>query len=197
MSKIIIAALSLGGIFGYFVVDEGFIAASEPLIIIGLSMILFFVGMNMGYEGAVLRQIRKAGFKILIFPVVTIMGTFAGAIIGSFIIGIKVNEGLAVGSGFGWYTLAPFIIDPYSQELSAISFLHNVMREFFSLLIIPFVAKRIGYIETTCLPGAAAMDVCIPIIERSTNAEMVIYSFILGTVLSTLVPILVPFFIGI
>ena len=196
MSKIIIAALSLGGIFGYFFANDNFIQWSEPMIIVGLSFILFFVGIDMGYEGAVLRSIKRAGFKVLIFPIAAIIGTFFGSIVASLVLDLKVNEGLAVGSGFGWYTLAPFIIDPYSQELSAISFLHNVMREFFSLLIIPVVAKYIGYIETTCLPGAAAMDVCIPIIERSTSTEMVFYSFVSGTVLSTLVPVLVPLFLG-
>ena len=196
MSKIILIALSLGGLFGYFVADSGFLAASEHLIFIGLSLILFLVGLDMGMEGTVLKNIRKAGFRILVFPLVSIVGTFAGALIGATIIGIKWNEGLAVGAGFGWYTLAPFIIDPYSQELSAISFLHNVMREFFSLMIIPVVAHRVGYIETTCLPGAAAMDVCIPVIERSTSTEMVFYAFVSGTILSGLVPVLVPIFIA-
>lgn len=197
MSKIILIALSLGGVFGFFMAGENFLAVSENLIFIGLSIILFLVGLDMGLEGTVLKNIRKAGWRILIFPLVSIIGTFVGSLIGAFLIGIKWNEGLAVGSGFGWYTLAPFIIDPYSQELSAISFLHNVMREFASLLLIPIVANRIGYIETTCLPGAAAMDVCIPVIERSTSNEMVFYAFISGTILSGLVPVLVPLFIGI
>ena len=196
MTRIIITALSLGGACGYFFADEGFLQWSENLIVAGLSLMLFFVGMDMGYDGTVLKNIKKAGFKILVFPFATVIGTLAGSFAGSVILDMKVNEAMAVGSGLGWYTLAPFIIDPYSQELSAISFMSNVFREVLSLILIPVVGKYTGYIEATCLPGAAAMDVCIPVIEKSTNAEMVFYAFVSGTVLSALVPVLVPLFLG-
>lgn len=105
-------------------------------------------------------------------------------------------EAMAVGSGFGWYTLAPLLLDPYSAEISAMSFMYNVFREMFGIILIPVVAKRIGYIECVSLPGAAAMDVCLPIVEKSAGADMVVYSFVTGTVLSASVPILVPLFIG-
>ena len=49
------------------------------------------------------------------------------------------------------------------------------MRDF-SILLIPFVAKKIGYIETTGMPGAAAMDVCLPIVEKSTRSDIAVYS---------------------
>ena len=46
--------------------------------------------------------------------------------------------------------------------------------------------------ETIALPGAAAMDVCLPIVEKSTSGNIAVYSFISGLVLSALVPICVP-----
>ena len=76
------------------------------------------------------------------------------------------------------------------------AFLHNVMRELFSILFIPLVAKKIGYIETTGMPGAAAMDVCLPIVEKSTRSDIAVYSFVSGVILSTAVPIMVPLIIG-
>ena len=79
---------------------------------------------------------------------------------------------------------------------SAVSFLHNVMRELFSIVLIPAVAKKVGYIETTGMPGAAAMDVCLPIVEKSTRSDIAVYSFVSGVILSILVPILVPAVIG-
>jgi len=70
------------------------------------------------------------------------------------------------------------------------------MRELFSILLIPLVARRIGYIETTGMPGAAAMDVCLPIVEKSTRSDIAVYSFVSGVIMSTLVPIMVPLIIG-
>ena len=102
-----------------------------------------------------------------------------------------------IASGFGWYSLAPGIImDAGYITASAISFLHNVLREMAAILFIPFVAKGVGYIETTGLPGAAAMDVCLPVLEKSTKPEVAIYGFISGVILSFLVPILVPLIIS-
>ena len=79
---------------------------------------------------------------------------------------------------------------------SAVAFLHNVMRELFSILFIPLVAQKIGYIETTGMPGAAAMDVCLPIVEKSTRSDIAVFSFVSGVILSILVPVLVPVIIG-
>ena len=120
-----------------------------------------------------------------------------GAVITFFIMPVTLRESLAIASGFGWYSMAPVIIMNAGHiTASAISFMHNVTRELIAILVVPFVAKHIGYIEASCVPGAPGMDICLPVVERSTNSTIVIYSFITGTITSALVPILVPLFIG-
>jgi uncharacterized membrane protein YbjE (DUF340 family) len=103
---------------------------------------------------------------------------------------------MAIGSGLGWYTFAPILLSEYSQEISAISFMHNVMRELFGLMLIPIVAKYIGYVEAVGLPGGAAMDVGVAVVERVAGPNAAVYSFVAGVVLSAVVPVLVPFFIN-
>ena len=68
----------------------------------------------------------------------------------------------------------------------------NVMREIFSIIAIPFVAKYIGYVECASLPGAAAMDTVLPVVVGATHERVTIYSFTSGVILSLAVPILVP-----
>ena len=137
------------------------------------------------------------GFRILAVPAATIIGTLIGAAAAMPFIGMSLRECLAVGSGFGWYTLAPGIImEAGYLTASAVSFLHNVMRELLAIVFIPLVAKKIGYLETTAMPGAAAMDVCLPIVEKATRSEIAVYSFVSGVILSILVPVLVPIIIG-
>jgi len=196
MGRIIFIFVFAGIAAGYYFIPDSFISVSEPVLIAGLSVLLFFVGLEMGIEGSAVQMVRKAGFKILLYPLAVILGTltFAGA--ASLLLPITAREAMAVSSGFGWYTLAPVILMDYSTEISAISFMHNVMREFIGLLLIPFAARYIGFIETAALPGAGAMDVFIPIIEKATSKDIVIYSFVIGVVLSTCVPILVPLFAG-
>lgn len=65
-----------------------------------------------------------------------------------------------------------------------------------STRIVPFVARYIGFIEAACMPGSPSMDVCLPIIERSTNSTTVVYAFLNGFLVSGTVPILVPLFLG-
>ena len=64
-----------------------------------------------------------------------------------------------------------------------------------AIILIPGVARKIGYVESVTLPGASAMDVCLPIVVRATSGNTAVYSFISGTVLSFMVPVLVPLFV--
>ncbi len=196
MTKIIFSSVIGGMLAGYYFLPDFYIAISEPILIVGLSVLLFFIGVEMGIDGSVVSMLKNAGVKILLYPLAVILGTISFAALASLFLPITAREAMAVSSGFGWYTLAPVILLKYSAEVSAISFTHNVMREFIGLLLIPFVAKYIGFIETTGLPGVGTMDVFLPIIEKATSRETVIYSFVVGLMLAVVVPILVPFFVG-
>jgi len=196
MTKIILASVVLGVISGATFIPDGFIAASGDLLILGLCILLFFVGMDLGREGTVVANFRKVGLRVLVFPLAVIAGTLASAVLISFFLPITARESMAVSAGFGWYTLAPVILSEYNAQVSAISFMYNVMREMLGIVLIPLVAKYIGFVECTSLPGAAAMDVCLPIVEKATAPNITIYSFISGVVLSISVPILVPLLVG-
>ena len=202
MSKKILISVALGILCGYFVIMkhfeyETYSAIVGKIITVGLCFMLFFVGFGLGTEGDILGKIKRAGFKILVFPFAIMIGTLCGTAAAGFISGLSLRESLAVGAGFGWYSLAPLLLTKYSAQISALSFMHNVMREIIGILLMPLVAKHVGYIETTALAGAAAMDTCLPIVEHCTSSHIVIYSFVTGVTMSLSVPILVPLFAGI
>ncbi|QHI73286.1 lysine exporter LysO family protein [Aminipila terrae] len=197
MTKLIITFLTLGVVSGYFFIPDFIIThVSGNLLIVGLCVMLFFVGMDLGRTGTVVENFKKVGIRILVFPLASIIGCLTFAAVGSLFLPMTAKETMAVASGFGWYTLAPVMLADCSAELSAISFLHNVMREMVGIMIIPIVAKYIGYIESCSVPGAAAADVCLPIIEKSTDSDTTVYAFVMGVVLSTTVPVLVGAFIS-
>ncbi len=195
MSKIVLASVGAGLFVGYYFLPESFISVSDNILVFGLTILLFFIGVDIGLEGKAIENIKKVGLKIIIFPISVIVGTYSGSVLASLFLPISTLDSLIVSSGFGWYSLAPIMIAEKSAELSAIAFIHNVFREFFAILLIPFVAKHIGYVETTSLPGAAAMDVCLPVVEKSTTNTVAIYAFISGLVISMGVPILVGLFL--
>lgn len=202
----VVAAVIIGLLFGFFIIlrfteeniifngdISGFNELASAIIRIGLIILLVFVGLDLSKEGNVFSEIKSAGLRILAFPFAAMLGSLAGALISGQILGMNTNEALAVGSGFGWYTLAPGIImDAGYVQTSAIAFLHNVTRELAAIVLIPTVANKVGYIECCGMGGAAAMDVTLPVAEKATNPSIAIYSFVLGVVLTIMVPILVP-----
>ena len=204
MTVAIVLSVAVGMAVGYLVIRNLFAgnmgqfdSLAGLAIKIGLCLLLVFIGLDLGIDGTVVDNFKKVGLRILVFPAVVILGTLGGSAICSLFMEFSLKECLAIGAGFGWYTLAPGIIMENGYvTASAVAFLHNVMRELFSIIFIPLVAKKIGYIETTGMPGAAAMDVCLPIVEKSTRSDIAVYSFVSGVILSTAVPIMVPLIIG-
>jgi len=200
----IIIAVAIGMALGFFVIRRVFADNIDTFdnlcgygIMLGLSLLLVFIGLDLGLEGTLVENFRKVGLRIFVIPLVVVVSTIVGAFACSLFLSLSAKECMAIGSGFGWYTLAPgIIIENGYVTAGAVAFLHNVMRELFSIVFVPIVAKKIGYIECVGMPGAAAMDVCLPIVERSTRSEIAVYSFVSGAVLSALVSVLVPLILG-
>ena len=203
MAVFIVVFVVLGLICGRFLVNkvfssyEDFESVVAMLLRISLSILMFFVGFEIGIDDSGGGDFKTAGLKVLFFPVTTIVGAILGGVVLAFIIPVTLRESLAISLGLGWYSMAPVLIMGSGHlTASAISFVHNLTRELLSMLIVPFVARYIGYIEAACMPGSPSMDVCLPIIERSTNSTTVVYAFLNGFLVSGTVPILVPLFLG-
>lgn len=194
MTVKIIGAVVIGTIVGLFI-PESFYSMTDHLLTIGLCLLLFFVGIDIGKNKNVFQEIKKTGHLFFLVPIGVAFGSIIGALGIGLLLGYPINESGAIGSGLGWYTLSSIIIAPYSSELSVLAFLTNVIREVFAIALIPIIAKRIGFMEAIAPAGATAMDTTLPIISRNTNAETAILSFSTGLILSTLVPILVPMFL--
>ena len=195
-TKWIVLAVVAGMLAGYFLIPDAVVAHCGTVIDFGLYLLLFLVGMDMGKQGTMLADIKTAGFKVLLVPVAAAVGTLAAAALAGLILPVSVKDAMAASAGFGWYSLAPTLLQSYSLSLSAVAFLSNVIREIFAIVLIPFVAKKVGYIECVALAGATAMDTVLPVVVGATHERITIYSFTSGVVLSLAVPILVPFIVA-
>lgn len=199
MTILILSFTVIGLVLGYFVVRQSaglmavFDASNGHIMTVGLCLLMISIGIGMGLDGTVLTYLKQAGFRVLVFPVVVILATTVGGFVVSLIYSdLSIGESLAICYGFGWYTFAPIAISNAGYVMaSAISFLHNVIRELAGIVLIPVLAKKIGYIEVAAIPGVAAMDVCLPIVERVTRQDIIIYSFLIGFSQAIFVPVLV------
>ena len=200
MTLFILIGVALGLGLGYFYIRPrfnygAFESGASLAITIELIILLIFVGLDLGLAGDVISNIKSVGFRVLVIPLVVEVGTLIGAALCGVFLPISLRESLAVGAGFGWYSLgAGLLMDAGMMTAGAISFMHNVMRELFSIIITPTVAKKIGFVEAVAAPGATGMDVCLPIVTRSTSANIAVYSFVSGFIMSMSVPLVVPLF---
>jgi len=177
-----------------------FDVASNDTLIVLLCILMFFVGLDLGGSEEVIRSIRRAGLRVLAFPIATMIGTMVAGVAACLLMGLTLKEGSAICIGFGWYSYAPIVIASAGQQYmiaSAISFMHNVIREVTGIIFIPLVAKKIGYMESTGVPGIAAMDVCLPIVERSCGPNAVVYAFATGVIMCIVTSLGVPLIMGV
>jgi uncharacterized membrane protein YbjE (DUF340 family) len=196
MTKKILIALALGILSGYLAAPDSVYENTGLLMDIGLCLLLFFVGLDLGSNKDIFKNLKNLGFRILIVPAGTILGSLAGGIVCSLIFDINIFGALAIASGMSWYTLSAIIITPISSELGTIAFLSNVFREVLAFVAIPFIAKNIGYLETIAAGAAISMDTGLPMVTKNTNSEVAVISFISGVILSLAVTVLVPIFVG-
>lgn len=191
LTKWIVGAVALGMLAGYFIVPASIVQYCGNVIDAGLYLLLLLVGTDMGRQGTIISDIKTAGFKVLLVPVAVCVGSLGAAALVGLLLRLGPKDAIAVSAGFGWYSLAPTLLAPYSLPVSAVCFLANVMREVFAILTIPLVSKYIGYVECVALPGAAAMDTVLPVVVGATHERITIYSFTSGVLLSLAVPVLV------
>ncbi len=196
MSFKIILSVTAGILVGYFLLPEYIFDYTDIIIDIGLCILLFFVGIDIGRNKTVLIKIKKMGLKILLIPIMIIIGSIIGSWVGGLFVNLPFNESGAIGAGFGWYSLSAMLLSSYSTEISALAFISNVIREVIALISIPIIAKYIGDVESIGPAGATAMDTSLPIISKSTNAKTAVISFVTGVILSIAVPIIVPLIIN-
>lgn len=193
MSLRIFISVLLGIGVGYFFLPYTISSSMGIIIDIGLMILLFFVGMDIGKQKDVFGKIKKMGLRILLVPIAIIIGSVVGSILAGFLIKMPINEAGAVGAGLGWYTLSSTMLlaDGY-VELSALAFLSNVFREIIALITIPLIARYVGKLESVSTAGATAMDTSLPVISRATDPQTTIIAFITGVICTAAVPIILP-----
>ena len=171
---------------------------ADKFIEYGLYILLFGIGVDIGKNKAVFKNLKKIGLSIFFVPLGVIAGTLTGSLFLPLLTPLKWNEAMAVASGFGWYSLSGILLTKFhSPQLGAIAFLSNIMRELITLVSIPFFAKYCGPLTTIAPGGATTMDTTLPVIAKYTdNREITLIAFFNGIMLSALVPIFVPFFVG-
>ena len=195
-------AMALESLKLCFVVIAGFVLGLSGLSFLQhatdaseytLIFLLFLVGIQLRNSGMTLRQILLNRRGMLIALVVVASSMVAG-VINAFLLGLPIKTGLAMASGFGWYSLSGILLtDAYGPVIGSATFFNDLARELVAIMLIPGLVRR-SRSTALGLCGATSMDFTLPVLQRSGGVEMVPPAIVHGFILSLLVPLMMAFF---
>ena len=187
-----------------FVIAAGFIIGlfiSPELIDIdtisegALVLLLLFIGCQLRNSGMQLREILLNSWGIKI-ALVMMTSSWIGGLVAALLLDIPLSNGLALASGFGWYSLSGILItDGLSPVFGGAAFIIDLGRELVAILIIPslirlYPSTAIGY------AGATAMDFTLPMIQKSGGNGYVPLAIVSGFILSLSSPLFISLFLA-
>ena len=197
-SIIIVGFFVLGilcGVYNLIPID----ISQSDISFYALCALMFCVGISIGNDPQTLVKFRSLNSKLMFLPIMTIAGTICGSALVSLLLPLRTaGECMAVGSGFGYYSLSSIFITEYKgAELGTVALLSNISREIITLLCAPLLVRWFGSLAPISSGGATTMDTTLPIITRYSGQEYLVLSIFHGFVVDFSVPFLVTFFCSI
>lgn len=167
--------------------------AGVDLSVYALYILMFLVGVSVGGDQRSWSMLHGQNLRFILLPAGTILGTWAGvSLINLLLSDIQLRDSLAIGSGFGYYSLSSiFIAELRGQELGVIALISNIIRELITLIFTPLFVRYFGNLSAIASAGATSMDTTLPVITLYSGKEYAITSVFHGTVLTILVPVIV------
>lgn len=202
-SLIVFVFFAVGVALGYAdAVPTWLLDPDLPMIILSVMVVLVSLGLGAGDN--LHYMLRTFNWRMLLLPLCTIVGTLLFSALGVLVLrGFSLTDCLAVGSGFGYYSLSSVLIADLKSatlgvqgaaELATVALLANVVREMIALFGMPLFARWGGPLAPISVSGVTSMDVCMPSIARYSGSDLVPLAILHGIVLEVCVPILVGAF---
>ena len=161
-----------------------------------LCLLLICVGLTVGQSNEIRRSLRRIDKRLMWLPVLTIVGTWAGAVATACLLqGRSFTDWLAISSGFGYYSLSSILItEARNAEMGTVALIYNILRELMALLCAPLFRQFFGPLAPISVGGATTGDTTLPIISRTSGQTFIPLSIYHGLTIDFTVPFLVPFF---
>ncbi|MTI59959.1 MAG: lysine exporter LysO family protein [Firmicutes bacterium] len=189
-------SIVIGVIFGYFVIPYKLSFILDYLLMGSLVILYLSVGISFGSNSKVFKYIKIIGFRVIYLSV----AIFSGSLVSGLTVGVLLDIPLYIptmsASGMSYYSLTgAYMTQVYGIEAGTYGFIVNVMREFFTVLLLPVLLK----ISTgSPIAGGAAgnMDIMFVPVTRFVGIELGLVTLITGLILTVTVPVILPVLYG-
>lgn len=193
-SAVQLGCVVLGMLVGYAVPLQNLPIGIDSVIKGLLMVLILLVGISLSHAGMTLKQvlINKRGVQMSVIFCVSV--SLSGVLFALLKSDVGIMQGLAMVSGYGWYSLSGIVItDAYGVVWGSVALLNDLLREFMALIFIPFLIKR--YPSTAVgLGGVTTMDFTLPIIQSSGGNEIVPLAMSFGFIVNIISPVLMVVF---
>lgn len=131
-----------------------------------LIFLLFLIGIQLRNNGMTLKQIvlNRRG---MIVAIVVVASSMVAGVINAVILDLPLKTGLAMASGFGWYSLSGILLtESFGPVIGSAAFFNDLARELIAIMLIPGLVRR-SRSTALGLCGATSMDFTLPVLQRS------------------------------
>ncbi len=165
----------------------------EQISLFILYLLMTLIGISFGSDPRLPEILKSVNLRILLVPVSTVLGTFLGIMAYNLVFpAIGLKDSLAIGAGFGYYSLSGIMISQFSGEtMGTLALIANIIREIISLLLAPLMSRYFGKLAPVAAAGATSMDTTLPVILRASGKNYLIISLFHGVALTILVPFII------
>ena len=185
-------SIILGIILGYFLIPEPYYFLLNHMLTISLIILYTSVGVSLGSHRKIFGYIKLLGFRIIYLSVSIFIGSLLGGFISSLILNIPINIAILSSSGMSYYSITgAYLAQVYGVEAGTYGFIVNVMREFFTVLLLPLIIK-ISKGSPIAAGAAGNMDTMLVPVTKFVGSELGLVALITGTILTFSVPIILP-----
>ena len=162
----------------------------DKIFIVSLMVLYISVGIGLSQNRHVFAYVKLLGWKIILISAAIVSGSLIGGFIAGLILGVKLHIAVLSACGMSYYSLTgAFMTQAYGITAGTYGFLVNVMREFFTVLLLPLWVRLSKGAPIAC-GGAADMDTLLIPVTKFIGAELGLIVLITGTVLTFAVPVL-------
>ncbi|WP_227431048.1 lysine exporter LysO family protein [Psychrobacter sp. I-STPA6b] len=159
-----------------------------------LMLLILLVGIALKGSGVTLKQVlvNKRGVQTsLIFTGAVLC---SGLIFSAIFTEVSIFQGLALASGFGWYSLSAIVMtDSFGAIWGSVALFNDLIREFFALLFIPVFMRHYPS-ASVGLGGATSLDFTLPVIQQSGGLAVVPLAISFGFIINIVAPVLMVVF---
>lgn len=183
-----------GVLAGRWLLPDRFTPALGYLLTASLVVLYISVGVSLGSNRKVFRYLKVLGFKVVYLSIAIFAGSFTGGLVSGLVLGLPLHISVVSASGMSYYSLTgAYMTQVFGIQAGTYGFIVNVMREFFTVLLLPVLIK---ISKGSPIAGGAAgdMDTMLAPVTKFVGIELGLVTLITGTILTFAVPFILPLF---